>query len=51
MFTFVLSSVRSLLGFRPGLLVGTNMQELMHKDSRLEFNNVVEKARRGLVVA
>ncbi|KAI1120505.1 PAS domain-containing protein [Nemania abortiva] len=50
MFLFVSANVRSLLDLQPENLVGTSIQELMRKDSRVEFGRSIEKARRGRTV-
>ncbi|KAG8424236.1 blue light receptor [Metarhizium acridum] len=50
MFLFVSSNVRSLLDLQPESLVGTSIQELMRKESRLEFGRSIELARRGKIV-
>ncbi|KAK3313940.1 PAS domain-containing protein [Apodospora peruviana] len=49
MFLFVSSSVRSLLDLQPSELVGTSMQNLMRKESRLEFGRTIERARKGKI--
>ncbi|KAJ3560331.1 hypothetical protein NPX13_g9341 [Xylaria arbuscula] len=51
MFLFVSANVRSLLDLQPENLVGTSIQELMRKESRVEFGRSIEKARRGRTVA
>ncbi|KAI0503322.1 PAS domain-containing protein [Xylaria bambusicola] len=50
MFLFVSANVRSLLDLQPENLVGTSIQELMRKESRVEFGRSIEKARRGRTV-
>ncbi|KAI0969082.1 PAS domain-containing protein [Xylaria arbuscula] len=50
MFLFVSANVRSLLDLQPENLVGTSIQELMRKESRIEFGRSIEKARRGRTV-
>ncbi|KAI1419181.1 PAS domain-containing protein [Xylaria sp. FL1777] len=50
MFLFVSANVRSLLDLQPESLVGTSIQELMRKESRVEFGRSIEKARRGRIV-
>ncbi|KAL2751924.1 hypothetical protein ACRALDRAFT_1037725 [Sodiomyces alcalophilus JCM 7366] len=50
MFLFVSSNVRSLLDLQPSDLVGTSIQDLMRKESRVEFSRTIEKARRGKIV-
>ncbi|KJK93930.1 hypothetical protein H633G_02195 [Metarhizium anisopliae BRIP 53284] len=50
MFLFVSSNVRSLLDLQPESLVGTSIQELMRKESRLDFGRKIETARRGKIV-
>ncbi|KAI3328612.1 PAS domain-containing protein [Ustulina deusta] len=50
MFLFVSANVRSLLDLQPENLVGTSIQELMRKESRVEFGRSIEKARRGQTI-
>ncbi|KAI1288814.1 PAS domain-containing protein [Xylaria venustula] len=50
MFLFVSANVRSLLDLQPENLVGTSIQELMRKESRVEFGRSIERARRGRTV-
>lgn len=50
MFLFVSSNVRSLLDLLPENLQGTSIQDLMRKESRIEFGRSIEKARRGRIV-
>ncbi|KAK7739237.1 hypothetical protein SLS62_011282 [Diatrype stigma] len=50
MFLFVSANVRSLLDLQPENLVGTSIQDLMRKESRVEFGRSIEKARRGRIV-
>jgi PAS domain S-box-containing protein len=49
-FLFVSSRMKSLLDLQPESLVGTNIQELMRKESRQGFGRAVEKARQGKIV-
>ncbi|KAK0611171.1 PAS domain-containing protein [Immersiella caudata] len=51
MFLYVSSNVRSLLDLLPGDLQGTSMQDLMRKETRLEFGRTIEKARKGRIVS
>jgi PAS domain S-box-containing protein len=50
MFLFVSSNIRSLLDLQPETLVGTSIQDLMRKESRLDFGRTIEKARKGKIV-
>lgn len=50
MFLYVSSNIRSLLDLQPEPLIGTSIQDLMRKESRLDFGRAIEKARRGKVV-
>ncbi|KAI0542466.1 PAS domain-containing protein [Xylaria digitata] len=50
MFLFVSANVRSLLDLQPENLVGTSIQDLMRKESRVEFGRSIEKARRGRTI-
>jgi PAS domain S-box-containing protein len=47
MFLFVSSNVRSLLDRYPEDLVGISIQSMMRPPSKLEFNRILEHARRG----
>ena len=47
MFLFVSSNVKSLLDRQPEEMVGTSMQALMRKESKLEFGKQLELARTG----
>jgi PAS domain S-box-containing protein len=47
MFLFVSSNVRSLLDRVPEDLVGVSMQSMMRPPSKVEFNRILEHARRG----
>ncbi|MBE3042776.1 hypothetical protein IMZ48_09430 [Candidatus Bathyarchaeota archaeon] len=47
MFLFVSSNARTLLDLQPETLVGTSIQDLMRKESRVEFGRTIEKARQG----
>ncbi|KAK3984940.1 putative white collar 1 protein [Cladorrhinum sp. PSN332] len=49
MFLYVSSNVRSILDLQREDLEGTSMQDLMRKESRLEFGRTVEIARRGKI--
>ncbi|KAK4228198.1 putative white collar 1 protein [Podospora fimiseda] len=49
MFLYVSSNVRSVLDLQREDLEGTSMQDLMRKESRLEFGRTVEMARRGKI--
>ncbi|KAK3384804.1 PAS domain-containing protein, partial [Podospora didyma] len=51
MLLFVSSNVRSLLDLHPADLEGTSMQDLMRKESRIEFGRTIEKARKGKIVS
>lgn len=50
MFLSVSSNVRSLLDLQPESLVGASIQDLMRKESRLEFGRSIEQARRGRII-
>ncbi|KAK4194476.1 putative white collar 1 protein [Triangularia verruculosa] len=49
MFLYVSSNVRSLLDLERKDLEGTSMQELMRKESKIEFGRTIEKSRRGKI--
>jgi PAS domain S-box-containing protein len=51
MFLFVSSNVKSLLELERDQLFGTSMQDLMRRDSRVEFGRTIEKARQGKIVS
>ncbi|KAL7927289.1 blue light photoreceptor BLR1 [Trichoderma austrokoningii] len=49
MFLSTSTNIRSLLDLQPESLIGTSIQELMRKESRVEFGRTIEKARRGKI--
>lgn len=51
MFLFVSSNVGTLLDLQPESLVGTNIYDLMRKETRIEFSHTIEKARKGKAVS
>ncbi|KAK4653215.1 White collar-1 protein light receptor [Podospora pseudocomata] len=51
MFLYVASNVRSLLDLERKDLEGTSMQDLMRKESRVEFGRTIEKSRRGKIAS
>ncbi|KAK1830529.1 PAS domain-containing protein [Podospora conica] len=51
MFLFVSSNVKSLLELERDQLFGTSMQDLMRRDSRVDFGRTIEKARQGKIVS
>ncbi|KIH88974.1 hypothetical protein SPBR_06719 [Sporothrix brasiliensis 5110] len=51
MILHVSSNVRSLLDLQPDTLIGTSMQDLMRKESRVGFNRSVDKVRRGVIAS
>lgn len=51
MFLFVSSNVKSLLELERDQLFGTSMQDLMRRDSKVEFGRTIEKARQGKIVS
>ncbi|KAK5653527.1 hypothetical protein OQA88_8786 [Cercophora sp. LCS_1] len=50
MFLFVSVSAQKLLEWDKASLIGTSMQDLMRKESRIEFGRTIEKARKGQIV-
>ena len=50
MFLYVSTNSKSLLDRQPEDLIGTSVQALMRRDSKQEFNRVLELARSGRIV-